>query len=287
MEEKKVKKLKLSIIIAIILDALIIIGVIFSLIFLKKTEMSNREIKIIANDYKYEIEDEQLKENYNNLLGEGKLIVSKESAGTLDEAKKLSLEYKDKWNEGISNELYAVNYESYTNFEYIDLIETTYYYKFIGEYTYKYRKSSTITEEYSPKYTFLIFKSNYFELPYLKNHSNSYEIKEFGDILAVMNCEKSKIIKSEVEDNRRTFTYNLYYISKSYSGTDSGNSRLSPAVLGKENYSLNKAGFTVDKSTGKTDLSINKGSHQGCKDYKNSYYPYMNVETIKSVSEDT
>ena len=137
MEEKKVIKLKLNIIIAIILVALIIVGVILFWIFSKNSEISisNSEIKKIANDYQYEIEDEQLKKFYNDLLGEGTLIVSKESASTLDEAENLSLEYKDKLNEGISNELNTSFYESYTEFKYIDLIETTYYYKYIGEYT--------------------------------------------------------------------------------------------------------------------------------------------------------
>lgn len=124
MEEKKVIKLKLNIIIAIILVALIIVGVILFWIFSKNSEISisNSEIKKIANDYQYEIEDEQLKKFYNDLLGEGTLIVSKESASTLDEAENLSLEYKDKLNEGISNELNTSFYESYTEFKYIDLI---------------------------------------------------------------------------------------------------------------------------------------------------------------------
>lgn len=217
MDEKKVIKLKLNII-AIVLVALIIVGVVLFLIFFKKSEIaiSNSEIKKIVNDSQYEIEDELLKKFYNDLLGGGTLIVSKESASTIDEAKKFSLEYKDKLNEGISNTLNTSNYESYTEFQYIDLIETTYYYKYIGEYIYKYKITSTLIEDRSQKYTFLVFKSDYFDFPYLKKYSNSYDIKEFGDILAVINYGNKKIIKSEVEDNVESFTYNLYYISKSY-----------------------------------------------------------------------
>lgn len=287
MEEKKVIKLKLNIIIAIILVALIIVGMILFWIFWKKKEIpiSNSEIKKIANDYQYEIEDEQLKKFYNDLLGEGTLIVSKESVSTLDEAKNLSLEYKDKLNEGISNELNTSSYESYTEFEYIDLIETTYYYKYIGEYTYKYRRTSTLIEDHSQKYTFLVFKSDYFDFPYLKKYSDSYEIKEFGDILAVINYGNKKIIKSEVEDNGESFTYNLYYISKSYSGPKPDSSGLAPAVITGEHYSLERASFTIDKSTGKSDLSIKQSSYQGYLDYKNSYYPYMNIEIIEAFSE--
>ena len=280
MDEKKVIKLKLNIIIAIVLVALIIVGVILFLIFFKKSEIaiSNSEIKKIANDSQYEIEDELLKKFYNDLLGGGTLIVSKESASTIDEAKKFSLEYKDKLNEGISNTLNTSNYESYTEFQYIDLIETTYYYKYIGEYTYKHKRTSTLIEDHSQKYTFLVFKSDYFDFPYLKKYSNSYDIKEFGDILAVINYGNKKIIKSEVEDNVESFTYNLYYISKSY------NPKPGNYVTSKEYYSLEKASFTIDKSTGKSDLSIKQSSYQGYMEYKNSYSPYMNIETIKSFS---
>lgn len=287
MEEKKIIKLKLNIIIAIILVALIIVGVILFWIFSWNSEISisNSEIKKIANDYQYEIEDEQLKKFYNDLLGEGTLIVSKESASTLDEAENLSLEYKDKLNEGISNELNTSSYESYTGFEYIDLIETSYYYKYIGEYTYKYRRTSNLIEDHSQKYIFLIFKADYFEYPYLKKYSDHSSIKEFGDILAVINYGNNKIIKSEVEDNGGSFTYNLYYISKSYSGPNPDSSGLVAAVITGEHYSLEKATFTVDKSTGKTNLDIKQSSYQGYMDYKNSYYPCMNVETIKSFSE--
>ena len=99
MKEKKVIKLKLNTIIAMIV-ILIILGIILYLTFSKKSEisMSNSEIKNIATDYQYEIQDEQLKENYNKLLGEETLIVSKESAKTLEDAERLSIEYKNKLN---------------------------------------------------------------------------------------------------------------------------------------------------------------------------------------------
>lgn len=208
------------------------------------------------------------------------------SANTLDEAKNISLEYKDELNEGISNELNKSSYESYTEFEYNDLIETTYYYKFIGEYTYKYKRSSTIIEEYSKKYAFLVFKSDYFEYPYLKEYSDSYEIKEFGDILAVINYGSEKLIKSEVEDNGEIFTYNLYTILKTYSGPDLGSSNFDIDVITGENYYLRKATFTVNKLTGETNLDIKQGSYQGYMEYKNSYYPCMQSEFIESFSEE-
>ena len=103
MEEKKVTKLKLSIIISILLIVLIIASVTIFIVFSKKIEisMSKTEIMKIANDNKYEIKDEQLKRFSNDLLNEETLIVSKQSANSLKEAKKLSMEYKDKLNEGI------------------------------------------------------------------------------------------------------------------------------------------------------------------------------------------
>lgn len=286
MKEKKVIKLKLNTIIAMIV-ILIILGIILFLTFSKKSEisMSNSEIKNIATDYQYEIQDEQLKENYNKLLGEETLIVSKESAKTLEDAERLSIEYKNKLNTGLDNDYIVKTYESHTEFEYIDFIETDYYYKYIGEYTYKYRRTSTKIEDYLQKYAFLIFKADYFDYPYLKEYNDDYSIKEFGDILAILNFEKNKIIKSTVEDNGQKFTYNLYYISISYSGPNSNGSGLVLDVITSTNYALEKATFTVDKRTGKINLDINQGSYLGYMDYKNSYYPRMNIQTIKYFSE--
>ena len=298
MEEKKVIKLKLNIIITILLIVLIIASVMIFIVFSKKAEismsntekteisMSNTEIKEIANDDQYEIEDEQLKRFSNDLLKEGELIVSKESADSLEDAQKLSMEYKDKLNEGIANELNTSSYESYTNFEYIDLVETTYYYKFIGEYTYKYIRTSTRIEDHSKKYAFLVFKSDYFEYPYLKKHNDDISIKEFGDILSVINYGNRKIIKSEIKDNKESFIYNLYYIEKSYSGPKPNSLGLAPDVITAEFYFLVKATFTVNKLTGETDLDINQNYYQGYMDYKNSYYPCMNIEIIKLFREE-
>lgn len=282
MEEKKIIKLKFSTIIAIILVVLTITGLILFYIFSKKSEisLSDDEIKRIVNSSQYETEDEQLKEFYNELLDDGTLIVSKESASTVDEANNLSIEYKDKLNEGISNELNSSSYESYTNFEYIDFIETTYYYKYIGEYTYKYRIMSDLITDYSSKYTFLIFKSDYFEFPYLKEYRNSSKIKEFGDMLTIINFGNEKLIKSEVKDNGECFVYDVYYADKMAIGPDMLD------VITEEKYFLNKASFTVDKSTGKTDLYINQSYYQGYMDYKNSYNPRMNIVNIKSFVEE-
>lgn len=287
MEEKKVIKIKLSTIILIVLVILIILGTILFIAFSKKSEisMSNSEIKNIATDYQYEIQDEQLKETYNKLLGEEPLIVSKESAKTIENAERLSIEYKNKMNTGLANDYTIETYESYTDFEYIDFIETDYYYKYIGEYTYKYRRTSTNIEDHSQKYAFLIFKSNYFDYPYLKKYNDEYSIKEFGDMLAVLNFGRNKLIKSTVKENAQKFTYNLYYISISYSGPEPDSYGIAPDVISATNYSLEKATLTVDKTTGKINLDINQGSYLGYMDYKNSYYPRMNAVTIKSFSK--
>lgn len=287
MKEKKVIKLKLNIIIVIILVILIIAGVLLFITFSKKSEisMSNSEIKNIATDYQYEIKDEQLRETYNELLGNETLIVSKESAKTLEEAERLSIEYKNKLNTGLVNDYVVKTYESHTDFEYIDLIETDYYYKYIGEYSYKYRRTSTIIEDHSQKYAFLIFKSDYFDYPYFKKYTDEYSIKEFGDILAVLNFGRNKIIKSTVENDIQKFTYNLYYVSISYSGPAPDSSGLAADVITATHYSLEKATLIVDKITGKINLDINQGSYLGYMDYKNSYYPRMNTVTIKSFSE--
>lgn len=287
MEEKKVIKIKLSTIIAIVLVVLIILGTLLFIAFSNKSEisMSNNEIKNIATDYQYEIQDEQLKETYDKLLGKETLIVSKESAKTLEEAERLSIEYKNKLNIGLVNDYVVKTYESHTDFEYIDLIETDYYYKYIGEYTYKYRRTSTKIEDHSQKYAFLIFKSDYFDYPYFKKYNNEYSIKEFGDMLAVLNFGRNKLIKSTVEENAQKFTYNLYYISRSYSGPAPDSSGLVADVITATHYSLEKATLTVDKTTGKINLDFNQGSYLGYMDYKNSYYPRMNTVTIKSFSE--
>ena len=287
MEEKEVIKIKLSTIIAILLVVLIILGTLLFIAFSNKSEisMSNNEIKNIATDYQYEIKDEQLRETYNELLGNETLIVSKESAKTLEDAERLSIEYKNKLNTGLANDYIVETYESHTDFEYIDFIETDYYYKYIGEYTYKYRRTSTKIEDHSQKYAFLIFKSDYFDYPYFKKYNNEYSIKEFGDMLAVLNFGRNKLIKSTVEENSQKFTYNLYYISRSYSGPAPDSSGLIADVITATHYSLEKATLTVDKTTGKINLDINQGSYLGYMDYKNSYYPRMNTVTIKSFSE--
>lgn len=287
MEEKKVIKLKLNTIIVIILVILIIAGVLLFITFSNKSEisMSNNEIKNIATDYQYEIQDEQLRETYNELLGNKTLIVSKESAKTLEDAERLSIEYKNKLNTGLANDYIVETYESHTDFEYIDFIETDYYYKYIGEYTYKYRRTSTKIEDHSQKYAFLIFKSDYFDYPYFKKYNNEYSIKEFGDMLAVLNFGRNKLIKSTVEENAQKFTYNLYYISRSYSGPDPDSSGIVADVITATHYALEKATLTIDKTTGKINLDINQGSYLGYMDYKNSYYPCMNTVTIKSFSE--
>lgn len=285
MKEKK--SIKLNILIIIILIVLLIVGVLLFVVSSSKTEfsLSNSEIKHIADNYQYEIYDEKLRETYDELLGDATLIVSKTSARTLEDAQKLSIEYKEKLNENIKNDYIVSTYESHTDFEYIDFIETEYYYKYIGKYDYTYRRTSTLIEDHSQKYEFLIFKADYFNYPYLKKYDNGDEIKQFGDILAVLNCGNRKLIKSIVEDDGKNFIYELYYISKSYSGPTPDSSGLAPDVITATHYSLVKATYTVDKSTGKTDLNINNDSYQGSMVYKNSYYPRMKIETIKYFSE--
>ena len=283
MKEKKVIKIKLNILIMIILFAIIIVGVILFMIFSKKSDFSmpNSEIKKIADDYQYEIRDEQLRKIYNEVLSDATLIVSKTSSNTIDEAQKLANEYKEKLNENLDNDYIVSTYESHTNFEYTDFLETECYYKYTGEYSYKYRRTSTRIEDHSVKYEFLIFKSNYFDYPYLREYNNKDAIKQFGDILAVLNSGNRKLIQSIVEDSGEIFTYKLYYISKKYSRPTLDGSRLAPNVITGTHYSLEKAFFTVDKSTGKIDLDINNDYYQGNMVYKNSYYPRINTEIIK------
>lgn len=281
MKEKKSIKIKLNILIIIILVVLLIVGVLIFVVSSSKIEfsLSNSEIKHIADNYQYEIYDEKLRETYNELLGDATLIVSKTSASTLEDAQKLSIEYKEKLNENIKNDYIVSTYESHTDFEYIDFIETEYYYKYIGKYDYTYRRTSTLIEDHSQKYEFLIFKTDYFNYPYLKKYDNEDAIKQFGDILAVLNCGNRKLIKSIVEDDGKNFTYELYYISKTYSSAEMQD------VITATHYSLEKAMFTVDKSTGKIDLDINSDSYQGSMVYENSYYPRMKIKTIKYFSE--
>lgn len=290
MGEKKVVKLKLNTIIVAILVILIIVSIILFVVSSKKMEiveiaMSNSEIKKIANNYQYKIDDAQLEKINNDLLGEGTLIVSKESAKTLDDAERLSIEYKNKLNTELANDYIVTTYESHTDFEYIDFIETDYYYKYIGEYTYKYRRTSTKIEDHSEKYAFLIFKSDVFDYPHFKKYNDEYSIKEFGDILSILNFGRNKIIKSTLEENGQKFIYNVYYVSKSYSGPEPDSSGLVAAVITATHYSLEKSTFEVNKTTGKINLNINHGSYMGTLDYKNSFYPRMSVKTIKSFSE--
>ena len=104
-------------------------------------------------------------------------------------------------------------------------------------------------------------------------------------MLAVLNFGRNKLIKSTVEENAQKFTYNLYYISRSYSGPDPDSSGIAADVITATHYALEKATLTIDKTTGKINLDINQGSYLGYMDYKNSYYPRMNTVTIKSFSE--
>lgn len=247
---KNKKLLLILILIVILLIAIICLALYFS----RNTSlffMSKRKIKEIAKNDKYEIQDKQIKQIYNEILGDGTVIVSKENANTLEYAQNLANEYKDKVNNGISNKLNKYPYDSPTDFEYIDLIETPSYYKYIGEYTYKYYRTSDIIENYSETYSFLIFKSDYFEYPYLKKYSTISQIKEFGDILAVFSYNKFKIVKSLVEDKEDEFIYNVYWIN-SYSELE---------VTDPDTYYfLHKSSFTVNKSTGETSLGIRKRS---------------------------
>ena len=84
-----------------------------------------------------------------------------------------------------------------------------------------------------------------------------------------------------MEENAQKFTYNLYYISRSYSGPDPDSSGIVADVITATHYALEKATLTIDKTTGKINLDINQGSYLGYMDYKNSYYPRMNTVTIK------
>ena len=89
MKENKSKKISI----------IIILNILLIVIALNKIEftLSNSELMHIAGNYQYEILDEKLRETYNELLGDSTLIVSKISANTLEEAQRLSVEYKNKW----------------------------------------------------------------------------------------------------------------------------------------------------------------------------------------------
>lgn len=93
-----------------------------------------------------------------------------------------------------------------------------------------------------------------------------------GDILAIITYSHTPFIKSTVKSNKKSFTYTLYYASE----VQHHNSEL--AVIYSTGCTLKKATFTVDKSTGYTDLKLREPNAY------NPYRPNMNEEILKEFS---
>lgn len=49
---------------------------------------------------------------------------------------------------------------------------------------------------------------------------------------------------------------------------------------------MDKATLTVDKITGKTNLTLNKGGYVENMKYKNSYYPRLDIKTIMTYNKE-
>ena len=109
------------------------------------------------------------------------LIVLNQSAKTLQDANKLWDEYVIEFNDGASKEFRSE--QAFSGLKYAQSYETKQYYKYIGTYTYKYRRTSTLSETICESPTLLIFKTDYFNYPYFKECTNKQSVKEFGDLL--------------------------------------------------------------------------------------------------------
>ena len=138
------------------------------------------------------------------------LIVLNQSAKTLQDANKLWDEYVIEFNDGASKEFRSE--QAFSGLKYAQSYETKQYYKYIGTYTYKYRRTSTLSETICESPTLLIFKTDYFNYPYFKECTNKQSVKEFGDLLAVLNMNRDTIIKTSIKENKNTF--HIYYAKK-------------------------------------------------------------------------
>ena len=212
------------------------------------------------------------------------LIVLNQSAKTLQDANKLLDEYVIEFNDGASKEFRSE--QAFSGLKYAQSYETKQYYEYIGTYTYKYRRTSTLSETICESPTLLIFKTDYFNYPYFKECTNKQSVKEFGDLLAVLNMNRDTIIKTSIKENKNTFTYTVYYVGRSYYGPSADRNGIAPAVIKGVNYYMDKATLTVDKITGKTNLTLNKGGYVENMKYKNSYYPRLDTKTIKTYNKE-
>lgn len=273
------KRLILTIIVFIIV-AVILIG-----ILLVKNILYN-EWSNLVDEGPIAIQDEYLQKTYNELFGNSvqSLIVLNQSAKTLQDANKLWDEYVKEFNDGASKEFRSE--EAFSGLKYAQSYETKQYYKYIGTYTYKYRRTSTLSETICESPTLLIFKTDYFNYPYFKECTNKQSVKEFGDLLAVLNTNRDTIIKTSIKENKNTFTYTVYYVGRSSYGPSADRNGIAPDVIKGVNYYMDKATLTVDKITGKTNLTLNKGGYVENMKYKNSYYPRLDTKTIKTYNKE-
>lgn len=273
------KRLILTIIVFIIV-AVILVG-----ILLVKNILYN-EWSNLVDEGPIAIQDEYLQKTYNELFGNSvqSLIVSNQSAKTLQDANKLWDEYVKEFNDGASKEFRSE--EAFSGLKYAQSYETKQYYKYIGTYTYKYRRTSTLSETICGSPTLLIFKTDYFNYPYFKECTNKQSVKEFGDLLAVLNMNRDTIIKTSIKENKNAFTYTVYYVGRSYYGPSADRNGIAPAVIKGIIYYMDKATLTVDKTTGKTNLTLNKGGYVENMKYKNSYYPQLDTKTIKTYNKE-
>lgn len=273
------KRLILTIIVFIIV-AVILVG-----ILLVKNILYN-EWSNLVDEGPIAIQDEYLQKTYNELFGNSvqSLIVSNQSAKTLQDTNKLWDEYVKEFNDGASKEFRSE--EAFSGLKYAQSYETKQYYKYTGTYTYKYRRTSTLSETICGSPTLLIFKTDYFNYPYFKECTNKQSVKEFGDLLAVLNMNRDTIIKTSIKENKNAFTYTVYYVGRSYYGPSADRNGIAPAVIKGIIYYMDKATLTVDKTTGKTNLTLNKGGYVENMKYKNSYYPQLDTKTIKTYNKE-
>lgn len=273
------KRLILTIIVFIIV-AVILVG-----ILLVKNMLYNEWTNLV-NEGPIAIQDEYLQKTYNELFGNKvqSLIVSNQSAKTLQDANKLWDEYVKEFNNSASKEFKSE--EAFSGLKYAQSYETKQYYKYIGTYTYKYSRTSTLSETICESPTLLIFKTDYFNYPYFKEYTNKQSVKEFGDLLAVLNMNRDTLIKTSIKENKNTFTYTVYYVSSSSYGPSADRNGIAPAVIKGVNYYMDKATLTVDKITGKTNLTLNKGGYVENMKYKNSYYPRLDIKTIMTYNKE-
>ena len=247
--------------IIIICIAVAVLSIVIDMI--PRLPKTNSEIKRIAVSKTNSIIDNKLEIIYNKFKDcySFNLVISKKSARNEDEAKDIAIEYKD-------------NLKYIKDLEYIELTEEEQYYIFKGEYT-------TADSHKYEKYV-LIFKTDYFEYPYYKKYTDETLIKEFGDILVCSNYSIESFIKSEIIRDKDKFEYKCYYVDKSYTSPKPVNG-MSLAVITGCKYYLDEISFTIDKTTGETDISIEENPYVNNSNYVEVK---MKITTLKEFEED-